>query len=400
MPSSDEITIQSLAPGVVMIGAESGAPVGDVIIPVRGATVVVDPAAPSANPAVLVADADEAFPVVEALYGSELAVAMCSVAAVEPVPPQEETRARICRGRALEKIVALASAQWCRATSPLPMVRTLLDVEELTLRGALCEVLDEDDKEWIAGLERHARTIFSFVAGGSSSCQAVPGPFEMVGDALELLATYLPITRDAAAIAARLLETWSRTAEEAGASMAPVKDWVRPLRPRGAALAGVRQLHAGTSTVDWDEVPFGQTSTEEDNVGGHWRVPEIGRAWASWWLVRHWHVRSQDSELQRHPRRWWTDLVLMCIFQNGPCRWPWGRSHSIYWHGPGAGRCRCTVPGRICWKNPWERGVFPSSESVGIFPLLGVTPLWERPAGGLPADLPVCDWAPTDVMET
>lgn len=255
-----DVPVVRLGFGRVLLGEEHPIPAEGVAIPIEGALVRVDPARPASIPSCLITDPDAATASVRALYGEDAA------AAVLRVWPDEgliQTRCTVEPDDALEDLVRLGTVRWCRQFSPFPLDDVLSWLEELTLTGRLDAILEDVD-EWADDLERACGRLVDR-AGGDVA--AHPAAEQLLVDALDLLATTLPIT-----------DPISVDARERLADREPVRPrtadgsrgtWEPELQTRLALVAG-DVAATGVATVDWYDVRRGLTSMTENNV--RWTV--------------------------------------------------------------------------------------------------------------------------------
>ena len=251
-----DVPVARLGLGRVLLGWERPIPAEAMTIPIEGAMVTVDPARPGSIPSCLITDPDAATASVQALYGEDAASAVLRVWD-DDAPP--ETRCAVEPDDELGDLVRLATVRWCRRFSPFPLDDALSSLEELTLVGRLQGILEDAD-EWADDLEQVCGRLVDRADGNVA---AHPAAEQLLVDALELLATMLPITNPIGIEAReRLSDRESGTPEPVGGGRGT---WVADLRPPLALVAG-DATDAGTATVDWYDVRRGLTSMTEDNV--------------------------------------------------------------------------------------------------------------------------------------
>lgn len=256
-----EVPVVRLGPGRVLVGHERPQPAEGVVVAVAGAHLVVDPARPEELPSCLVTDADAAQGTLWSLYGEQAAAAVVDVWVAGR---RAETTCSVESSEALAQMTQLATTRWCRQLSPLPLDEVLLWLQELVLVGRLHPILDDADG-WASDLERACGWLFDRADGNIAAHPVVE---ELVIEALEILATALPVTDPVSAEArARLVaRDWpDGPPESEGRRGRPFTD----VRPPLALVAG-DSVVAGSATVDWYDVRRGATSMDEGNVG--WTV--------------------------------------------------------------------------------------------------------------------------------
>lgn len=267
----EQTQVQAISPGIVRIGDVAPAPAGFVSLSVAGGTVTVDPTRPSAAPTCVISDLDAAQPTLELLYGSPVAAAVAREAS-DPAgsPPRVDVDDSIER----DVLVRLGHVRWCQLHSPLPLDPTLLQLEEISLAGALPEGILDDDPAWSDELAILGEALLAFTAD-QRALPAVSGLEDLILAVLELMATRLPVADPLAGVAAERLRSWAPRGRDEAAAEAALAHWAAQLQPAGAAFAGgTSALFAGTSTVDWLDVPPHHLSTEERNV--HWSATLAG----------------------------------------------------------------------------------------------------------------------------
>lgn len=252
-----ETPVRLAGPRRVKLGEETCAPAGAITFEIPGALVTLDPARPLRLPHCHVIDADQAAEAVHQLYGAAAVQAIADTATDE-----QDRSCVVSRTPALEQLARLGQIRWQLLLSPLPLDGDLLRLEERYLLGELADLL-EDEPDWVASL--------------SALCEQLVGMQpaethveELLTDSLELLTSHAPVTTDAYATAVKLLQ---QDRAPAAAFEHPSPQWlVDALQPKVALAAQLPEEHgyAGTGTVDWFDVPRGQTSTSEDNA--QWRL--------------------------------------------------------------------------------------------------------------------------------
>lgn len=251
-----DVHVARLGFGRVLLGEERPLPAEGVAIPIEGALVTVDPARPASIPSCLVTDPDAAEASVRLLYGEDAASA---VLRVWPDAGPARTRCSVEPDDELRDLVRLGMVRWCRQFSPLPLDDGLSLLEESMLVGRLYAVLEDVD-DWPGDLERACGRVIDRAEGDVA---AHPAAERLLVDALDLLATRLPIT-DPISIGAR--ERLSgREPGDPGTSDGRRDAWVADLQPRLALVAG-DSTTAGAATVDWYDVRRGLTSMTEGNA--------------------------------------------------------------------------------------------------------------------------------------
>lgn len=251
----NEIPVERVGPGAVQIGVRRGMPTGGVVIVLPGAHVTIDPARPESVPVCLVVDPDAAAPVVHALYGADVANTVVTL-----LRDEEADGATVAweTSGGLHDIAQLASVRWCRRFSRYPLDDALLWLEECTLIGRLHAILEDED-DWPSELEAACRGADEASERGGISDPAVD---RLVVEALELLATSLPVTDPVSRRAReRLLARGGRDSLQA-----PDWSWTAETDPGAYALVAGDRATSGVATVDWFDVPRGLTSMGENNV--------------------------------------------------------------------------------------------------------------------------------------
>ncbi|RRD45186.1 hypothetical protein [Tessaracoccus sp. OH4464_COT-324] len=262
-----EVPVRHIGLGAVMIGDEPVAPAGAVTLDVFGATLDFDPSRPDQLPSCLVADPGLAVPVLEQLYGDEVADEVLNRALAQD---HEVVRCRAARQPSLITLTRLAEVRWCQRNAALPLDPALLLMEEMTLIAELRGIV-ETEENWVGELHR---LLGALMGRPRAMCAALKQPAvrALLIDALDELASESPLTGEERADALGWL------GEVEGAVSPPalgegLVDWLEHLRPELALAAG-GSAAAGTSTVDWRDVPLGMTSRREGNVA--WNA-EFGR---------------------------------------------------------------------------------------------------------------------------
>ncbi|MDO5067761.1 MAG: hypothetical protein Q4D96_10825 [Propionibacteriaceae bacterium] len=258
------VLIRHIGFGAVMIGEEPVAPAGSATLDILGATLEFDPSRPDRVPSCLVADPGLAVPVIEQLYGHAVADAVLECTR------RRDDKTMTCPvvvQPLLALLTRLAENHWCQRNAALPLDPALLLLEEKTLLAELREVLEADD-DWLPELQQLLGTLMSR-PGAVRAAVAQPAVRALIARSLDILiaeSTPLSDTHDTAV-------TWARDVdlEAPAARQAEPAEWVGYLRPEMALAAGGGSV-AGTSTVDWQDVPLGLISRREGNV--EWQVEQ------------------------------------------------------------------------------------------------------------------------------
>lgn len=260
MTSEPSLVIEPSGLGVVSLGPERHAPAGAATISLLGCLVTVDPCTPEEPPHCLVSDLGSASAVVEALYGSAVAQRLMELDG--PLSGREEVPFTV--GPELAVVVNLGTVRWLRSNSPLPLDQGLLDLEESVLLGQIAELLDPLDEQWLESLVDMAPQLIQLTGEREVRPEGLAA---VVANALELLASHLPVSDRLRADAAQRLAHWSTPQGFPHAPTLGAAQLSGELAPVGALHAGATSsLYVGTSTVGWDDVPVGTTSRAERNV--------------------------------------------------------------------------------------------------------------------------------------
>ena len=260
MTSEPSLVIEPSGLGVVSLGPERHAPAGAATISLLGCLVTVDPCTPEEPPHCLVSDLGSASAVVEALYGSAVAQRLMELDG--PLSGREEVPFTV--GPELAVVVNLGTVRWLRSNSPLPLDQGLLDLEESVLLGQIAELLDPLDEQWLESLVDMAPQLIQLTGEREVRPEGLAA---VVANALELLASHLPVSDRLRADAAQRLAHWSTPHGFPHAPTLGAAQLSGELAPVGALHAGATSsLYVGTSTVGWDDVPVGTTSRAERNV--------------------------------------------------------------------------------------------------------------------------------------
>lgn len=264
-----EVLIRHIGFGAVMIGEEPVAPAGAVTLDILGATLDFDPSRPDRLPSCLVAEPDMAVPVLEQIFGNTLATGVLDRALERN---DEVVSCPVVRQPSLELLTRLAEVRWCQRYAALSLDPGLLLLEELTLLATLRGILDIDES-WVVELFQLLEALMTRPKAVHAAV-AQPAVKALLIDSLDILVGELsPLSTDHGKAIA-----WSRAFEEDASPAAgpvTVPELLEQLRPELALAAGAPPT-AGTSTVDWRDIPLGLLSRREDNV--RWQV-EQGDGW-------------------------------------------------------------------------------------------------------------------------
>lgn len=252
-----DVPVARLEFGRVLLGEEPPLPAEGVAIPIEGALVTVDPARPASIPPCLVTDPDAAAASIQLIYGEDAAAA---VLRVWPDEGPARTRCTVEPDDELHDLVRLGTVRWCRQFSPLPLDDGLSSLEDSMLVGRLHTIIEDAD-DWAGDLERACGRVIDRAEGDVA---AHPAAEQLLVDALELLATGLPIT-DPISIQARQRLS-GREPGTPRSSDGRRDAWAADLLyPRLALVAG-DSTTTGAATVDWYDVRRGLTSMTENNA--------------------------------------------------------------------------------------------------------------------------------------
>ena len=256
-----QIVIEALGGGPVQVGTGGPAPAGNVTLPLETVVVAVNPAEPEEAPCCLVADVEVSREELADLYGGATAGLAVQAAGWDgpgrvgklPLAPDDEDMA--------EAVARLGVVRWLQEWSPLPLDWRLLRLEELTLVTSLTGRL-ADEPDWLPELAELCRYFHDHL--DEENFAPLTG---LLGDALEQVANWSPLSGDSGDWARRLLATWPAGEETAppGWLDAELIDRFRPEFALAAGAEGWETL-VESVTVDWEQVPRGWVGTDENNA--------------------------------------------------------------------------------------------------------------------------------------
>jgi hypothetical protein len=251
MSARGQIDIIREPDGVVRVGQKPIAATYPADVHLPGLTVAVDPSDTDPAAHALVYDAELAHPLVEALFGSEVADAVTRGAAGSATP---------VFGAELAEIAHLGQLSWLERYRPVALDPGLLALETAVAGAGLSDDETAIREPWvvaaISGLARRVREDPGLPLAGRLR-QLVQAAF-----------LHLPVDPDEPALAHER-ELWL-VQERWGDAVLEVADleWLAgQITPASAGNLGDARTLSGTSPLDWERVPAALLPAGEDTVG-------------------------------------------------------------------------------------------------------------------------------------